>query len=99
MRANCVPFPISPRNSAVAVAHLINKVQVKYLLVGHDQAMSDLAQNALELLAKDHPSQTAPVVRLVPTFDDFMAKPRASPPIHYHGKLTDTAFYFHSSGM
>ncbi|KAI0369579.1 acetyl-CoA synthetase-like protein [Pilatotrama ljubarskyi] len=47
------PFPISVRNSAVAVAHLIRRTSVRDLLVSHDAAMQRVAQEAKEELAKE----------------------------------------------
>ncbi|KAH9841045.1 uncharacterized protein C8Q71DRAFT_742955, partial [Rhodofomes roseus] len=50
MRANHVAFPISPRNSPLAVARLINKAGVSHVLVGREQAMQDLVNEALAIL-------------------------------------------------
>lgn len=47
-------FPISTRNSAIAVAHLVSKIGVRQMYVSADPAMQRLAQEANELLlAKD----------------------------------------------
>ncbi|KAI0350525.1 acetyl-CoA synthetase-like protein [Trametes cingulata] len=60
------PFPISVRNSAVAVAHLIRRTSVRDLLVSHDAAMQRVAQEAKEELAKEgYEVNLLPV----PTFD------------------------------
>ncbi|KAK0491291.1 hypothetical protein IW261DRAFT_1547429 [Armillaria novae-zelandiae] len=37
LHANFILFPISPRNSALAVAHLLHKVGVEHVLVGRDK--------------------------------------------------------------
>ncbi|THH15912.1 hypothetical protein EW146_g4654 [Bondarzewia mesenterica] len=53
MRLGIVPFSISPRNSPVAVAHLISKTHVIQLFVSPDPAMQRLAAESLKLLEKD----------------------------------------------
>ena len=47
------PFPISPRNSPIAVAHLIRKTGPRYLLVSGDAAMQRVAHEARAQLAQD----------------------------------------------
>ena len=47
------PFPISPRNSPIAVAHLIRKTGLRYLLVSGDAAMQRVAHEARAQLAQD----------------------------------------------
>ncbi|KAJ7204502.1 hypothetical protein GGX14DRAFT_460740 [Mycena pura] len=71
LRANYVAFPISPRNSPAAVAHLLNKVGVNYLLIGHDPAMQELANSTFEILKKQHPSAPVPYVSDVPLFEEL----------------------------
>ncbi|KAL7278799.1 hypothetical protein ACG7TL_007808 [Trametes sanguinea] len=46
-------FPLSVRNSAVAVAHLARRVALQYIFVSHDPAMQRLAREAKEILAKE----------------------------------------------
>ncbi|OBZ74288.1 L-aminoadipate-semialdehyde dehydrogenase large subunit [Grifola frondosa] len=46
-------FPISTRNSAIAVAHLIRKTGIRQLFVSTDPAMQRLAHEAIEMLAKE----------------------------------------------
>ena len=47
------PFPISIRNSPVAIAHLAMKTGVRHMFVSSDPAMQRLARQANEILAKD----------------------------------------------
>ena len=47
------PFPISIRNSPIAVAHLVMKTGVKKMFVSADPAMQRLAHEANEILAKE----------------------------------------------
>jgi acyl-coenzyme A synthetase/AMP-(fatty) acid ligase len=53
MRAGYLPFPISPRNSAAGVAHLITKVGVSYVLVSQDEAMTKLMRDAKAQLSDE----------------------------------------------
>ena len=53
MYLGLTPFPISTRNSAIAVAHLVTTTGVKQMYVSADPAMQRLAQEANELLVKD----------------------------------------------
>ena len=46
-------FPISTRNSAIAVAHLVTKTGVRQMYVSADAAMQRLAREANEILAKE----------------------------------------------
>lgn len=56
LRAGFSVFPISPRNSPEAVAHLLKKTGSNYLLVGGEPMLQKLAHTALELLRADgHP--------------------------------------------
>jgi acyl-CoA synthetase (AMP-forming)/AMP-acid ligase II len=53
LRAGFSIFPISPRNSPEAVAHLLKKTGAKYILVGGEPMLQKLANTALELLRAD----------------------------------------------
>ncbi|KAI0272871.1 acetyl-CoA synthetase-like protein [Russula aff. rugulosa BPL654] len=53
LRAGFSIFPISPRNSPEAVAHLLKKTGSKYILVGGEPMLQKLANTALELLRAD----------------------------------------------
>ncbi|KAK0216122.1 hypothetical protein IW262DRAFT_1449678 [Armillaria fumosa] len=71
LRANYVFFPISPRNSAPAVAHLLHKVGVQHVLVGRDASMQALARDALEILRSQHLSAELPKTSVAPAFEDL----------------------------
>ncbi|EGN93439.1 hypothetical protein SERLA73DRAFT_172085 [Serpula lacrymans var. lacrymans S7.3] len=60
MCANLIAFPISPRNSASAVAHLISKVGIDHILVGREQSMRDLSLAAFDKLKTQYPSTPTP---------------------------------------
>ncbi|KAJ7448015.1 hypothetical protein FB451DRAFT_1289566 [Mycena latifolia] len=102
-RANYVVFPISPRNSPAAVAHLIDKAGVNHLLIGHDSSMLELANGALEILASKYPSRKAPDVSYVPLFEELFlpASERKMTPdsVPYEYKGPDACIIImHSSG-
>lgn len=101
MRADCVAFPISTRNSAAAVAHLIKKTGVSHILVGREQAMQDLIHHSLEALMTQH--EDAPTVALstMPTFEELYLEeePSTSEDIPAGPRSPDTpSLILHSSG-
>ena len=49
-RTGCPLFPISPRNSAAAIAHLLKKAQVNHVLVGRESAMQEVYAEAVNIL-------------------------------------------------
>ncbi|KAF9056711.1 hypothetical protein BDP27DRAFT_1345078, partial [Rhodocollybia butyracea] len=75
MRAGCTPFPISTRNSDIAVAHLLKTTDSQHLFVSQDIAMQELAAKARARLvlgdvnekAKQNPITIFPT----PTFEDL----------------------------
>ncbi|KAJ4474858.1 hypothetical protein J3R30DRAFT_617678 [Lentinula aciculospora] len=71
LRANSIAFPISPRNSAHAVAHLISKVGVTLILTGHESSMQDLVREALDIVAISSTLENIPQVSLEPLFEDL----------------------------
>ncbi|KAJ7122205.1 hypothetical protein C8R44DRAFT_705178 [Mycena epipterygia] len=54
LRAGCTVFPLSTRNSDVAIAHLIAESGVKYLLVSQDTHMQEIARKANNVLHSKH---------------------------------------------
>ncbi|PBK69900.1 hypothetical protein ARMSODRAFT_974971 [Armillaria solidipes] len=70
-RANYVVFPISPRNSAPAVAHLLHEVGVEHVLVGRDASMQVLSRDALDILGSQYPSSDLPQLSPIPVFEDL----------------------------
>ncbi|KAJ6464064.1 hypothetical protein C8R45DRAFT_1025143 [Mycena sanguinolenta] len=103
-RANYVPFPISPRNSPSAVAHLVAKARVRHLLIGHEPAMLHLADEAIKILRERDSAIDIPDVSNVPLFEDlFVSGSDTSPvasetlPFEYNGP-DETACIMHSSG-
>jgi acyl-CoA synthetase (AMP-forming)/AMP-acid ligase II len=103
LRANYVPFPISPRNSPSAVAHLISKARISHLVIGDEPAMVSLANDAITILKEEYSTTAVPDVSYVPSFEDLFISAsgtRPTPedlPFEYHGPDA-TACIMHSSG-
>ncbi|KAH7907693.1 hypothetical protein BJ138DRAFT_455649 [Hygrophoropsis aurantiaca] len=103
MRANYIVFPISPRNSAAAVAHLISKVGVQHILVGREPATLDLSKNSLDILRTQYPLDVVPELSTMPLFEDLFPPGLANPtsdedlPFEYKGPDA-TVIILHSSG-
>ncbi|PPR02158.1 hypothetical protein CVT26_012119 [Gymnopilus dilepis] len=100
MRAGYIVFPISPRNSAAAVAHLISKVATKHVFVGREQAMVDLSQDALKILRAQHSNFSEPEFTPIPLFEDLFLNSLDDPddiPFE-RGEPDNTIIYLHSSG-
>lgn len=101
LRAGYIAFPISPRNSPAAVAHLLHQVGVSHVFVGHEQSMIDLANESLQLLSSQYPQASQPKFSPVPLFEDLYLESENDPddiPFEKRG-LNDIVIYMHSSGM
>ncbi|THU97218.1 acetyl-CoA synthetase-like protein [Dendrothele bispora CBS 962.96] len=110
MRANFVLFPISPRNSPQAVAHLIQKVGVKHMLVGFDQGIQELMERSVEFLRTEYGyrDDQIPATSMMPLFEDLylengiegqeiVEEIRKEIPLKRQ-QPQDIQFYLHSSG-
>ncbi|RPD63492.1 acetyl-CoA synthetase-like protein [Lentinus tigrinus ALCF2SS1-6] len=90
-----IPFPISTRNSAMAVAHLLKQTGIRQLIVSSDPAMQRLAHEAIELCAADGVQvKTFPM----PTFEDLYHKDEGFDFEIQKARLEDVAMILHSSG-
>ena len=96
IRAGYSVFAISSRNSALAVAHLMKKAGVKHLLVGQEQSMIDLANEAFKQLDNVPVPSTSPML----VFQDLFSGPPVSrDDVPYIKKpLDEVTIYVHSSG-
>ena len=65
MRAGYIPFVISPKNSAIAIAHLLKVTNCSTIFVGGGEAVHALAQEASS--SSDRSIELLPL----PTFDDL----------------------------
>ncbi|KIM78762.1 hypothetical protein PILCRDRAFT_10982 [Piloderma croceum F 1598] len=99
IRAGYTVFPISPRNSAAAVAHLLSAKTVTHMLVSEEKSMQSLAKTALELMRSSMTEM--PGTSLMPLFEDiyideadmiFQPLPPTRP------DLNELAAILHSSG-
>ena len=100
MRANCVLFPISPRNSPAAVAHLLAETNVQHLLVGPEPVMQKLADSAFDVLTDQ--GRFLPSTSAMPAFVDVIQDADDSvfeflP--KYQFRMDETYNFYHSSGM
>ncbi|GJE93533.1 acetyl-CoA synthetase-like protein [Phanerochaete sordida] len=98
IRSGHVLFPISPRNSAAAVAHLLAQTCVAHVFVGAEPALQDLARAALELMDRD---TARPTLSTVPAFEELYADGKHEPvePLPpYRPQWDDPALIMHSSG-
>jgi hypothetical protein len=68
LRAGYPVFPLSTRNSDVAIAHLIAESGVKYLLVSQDAHMQDIARKANSILQSKNVHIT---VLSIPTYEEI----------------------------
>ncbi|KAI0070275.1 acetyl-CoA synthetase-like protein [Panus rudis PR-1116 ss-1] len=99
IRAGHVVFPISPRNSAQAVAHLLSKTDAGQVFVGPETSMKDLAAAALEILRDS--GGRVPSVAGIPTFEDLYPMDSAEnfePLPSFKPDWNDPVIYMHSSG-
>ncbi|CCL99493.1 uncharacterized protein FIBRA_01511 [Fibroporia radiculosa] len=102
IRASYSAFVISARNSPAAVAHLLNKVGVNYVLVGNQQASQDLAKEALRLFQSQNPASDVPGILPMPAYADLYSSSSEYPSVHdlpvSPPDLDAPALILHSSG-
>ncbi|KAL0578153.1 hypothetical protein V5O48_003858 [Marasmius crinis-equi] len=103
LRANCIAFPISTRNSAAAVANLLGKVEVGHVFIG-EPAMEDLIKEAFQILGDEFPSHPAPSCSTMFLFEDLFLPYNEQALVLAPGELpntlsnNDVIMYLHSSG-
>ncbi|GJE93572.1 acetyl-CoA synthetase-like protein [Phanerochaete sordida] len=92
-------FPISPRNSAAAIAHLLKKAQVDYVFLGREPAMQEVYAEAIKILQAE--GQSIPPDSPMLFFDELYTGVRDAsvllPPMESYN-FKDTALILHSSG-
>ncbi|KAF8898448.1 acetyl-CoA synthetase-like protein [Infundibulicybe gibba] len=100
LRAGYAAFFISPRNSAVAIAHLIDKANVKHIIVGREQNLIDLANESLDVHRHAYPdARYRPDSSPSPLFEDLFLSPGEVEDIPFENKRPEaTAVILHSSG-
>lgn len=100
MRANCIFFPISPRNSPAAVAHLLTTTEAHHFLIGPETALQNIADAAFKHIRAA--AKQPPATSVMPSLDDLMepmaeGKPKLLPRFNF--RFDDIACIFHSSGI
>ena len=98
-RAGFTAFPISPRNSPVAIAHLLTKTRTTHVLVGVEQALQDLVETSLKMITD--PEFACPTTSQLPLFEDLYVTPASHafeplPPVK--PTMDSVACIMHSSG-
>ncbi|KAJ8508691.1 hypothetical protein ONZ45_g9065 [Pleurotus djamor] len=74
MYLGCTPFPISTRNSASGVAHLLQSTGTNHVFVSSDTAMQRLAHQAAEILKEScERAQQVSILRM-PIFTEIYAQ-------------------------
>lgn len=98
MRAGFAVFPISPRNSPAAVAHLLRKTSPAHLLVGPEPSLKELVAASYKIFKED--GAEPPRFSEMPFFDAIYEKGLAPfeplPPVKRG--LDDIVLIMHSSG-
>ncbi|CCM02378.1 uncharacterized protein FIBRA_04473 [Fibroporia radiculosa] len=79
IQANYVVFPISPRNSPAAVAHLMHAVGASHILVGHENSMLELSKHALDIFQSQYPNAAIPMTSPMLSFEGLFL-PQADAP-------------------
>ncbi|KAI0795720.1 acetyl-CoA synthetase-like protein [Abortiporus biennis] len=102
MRSGNTVFPISPRNSPEAVAHLLMKTNASSLFVGKDAGIREIAEMALEKVkAHEGPNVT---LHSIPTLEDLFptskdgAKDDFKPFPEVNYQMDAPVMIMHSSG-
>ncbi|KAH9955362.1 acetyl-CoA synthetase-like protein [Russula dissimulans] len=100
LRAGLTVFPVSPRNSPEAIAHLLKKTGTSHLLVGGEPMLQKLAAASLELLRTEgHPEIP---FSFMPHFEDIYPLESADSTVRYYPEvkfdLNAPSLILHSSG-
>lgn len=94
MRLGHIPFPISIRNSAPAVAYLMKATNSKYLVVTADSTIQKIADIVCNHNVDERIVTTIPM----PTFSNTYVSSYEPLPPFKQPDWTETAFIMHSSG-
>ncbi|KAK0215362.1 NRPS-like enzyme [Armillaria nabsnona] len=96
MRLGYIPFPISVRNSAPAVAHLMKTTNAKYLIISGDPPVQAIA----DLVCHQYDGDSITTIPM-PKFNDIYScdlKTHEPLPPFKQPEWTQTALILHSSG-
>ncbi|KAF8993181.1 hypothetical protein BDQ17DRAFT_1431885 [Cyathus striatus] len=95
MLAGCVPFPVSPRNSADSVAHLLSVTNCQAVFISEDQGTQDLYNTSFRFF-EDAKYQTFNVPALSSLLEPRDRKPSLNLP--HNVENTSFCIIYHSSG-
>jgi acyl-CoA synthetase (AMP-forming)/AMP-acid ligase II len=101
LRAGYAVFPISPRNSPAAIAHLLKQTGAVQLFVSSDPALQGLASTSIQLLQTNEEPHSVQIYEM-PIFEDLFPAESAKssvkqfPPRHFD--MEAPALILHSSG-
>ncbi|KAF9056719.1 hypothetical protein BDP27DRAFT_1373282 [Rhodocollybia butyracea] len=104
MRAGYTPFPISTRNSDIAIAHLLKTTDSQHLFVSQDIAMQELAAKACSRLVpvdgdvNGKAKQNPITIFSTPVFEDLFQEQGSKLESSTIIKTERTAIILHSSG-
>ena len=100
MRAGYTVFPISPRNSPAAVAHLLKKAQVTHVLIDAQDALKTLFTKSIEFLEEDIKSNlsSSSFLSFAEVHQSYTLGTVTEPPPVATFDLDNVAFIVHSSG-
>ncbi|KAI0320589.1 acetyl-CoA synthetase-like protein [Amylostereum chailletii] len=92
----CTAFPLSPRNSPAAVAHLLKVTSVTHAFIGQDPATQALANEAIAMLGVENIN----IIKLpMPRFDDIYNDTQDFYDVRLRALDKNMiSFIFHSSG-
>lgn len=100
MRAGYIPFPISPRNSPAAIAHLLSKTNATHIFVSEDPSMQGLSAGSLKVLAAQGGQEVQRIT--TPFFDElyltYSNEDDSLPPAAEKREFDSVALILHSSG-
>ncbi|KAF5366566.1 hypothetical protein D9758_008985 [Tetrapyrgos nigripes] len=100
MHAGYTPFPISIRNSDIAVAHLLESTNAKHVFVSPDAVMQNLAVSACKQLNSQLDATDEGYAKALetPVFGDFFKPGSIEAATPKHIVIDDIALSLHSSG-
>ena len=98
VRAGYTAFPISTRNSALAVVHLLTKTHIGHLIVGPEEPLQRLAHDALKKMEEQ--GQDVPSMSTMPVFEDLYREEENFTLLsEYKEDMLEVTLYLHSSGL
>lgn len=100
IRLGHVPFPISPRNSPAAIAHLLTGTHASHILVSGGPSMQGLWAGAAAVLqgGSRHPVKALPTPFYRDLYENRLDENVLPTPSTYKAHLSDVGMILHTSG-